>query len=172
MLNDARTQPILFTDATNVKMQSTRRCRTAYFFTLIAPEKHMLFSFSTKHNNAAIDELLADFRGYLVADAHTIFDHLFLGDQVWEVGCWAHARRYFIRSASSEPDRSIHALNSINRLFALDAECRGKPPDERLKFRQANSKPILDRLLEWCQKQYGLVFETSPIHKALQYVLN
>ena len=38
-------------------------------------------------------------RGYLVADAHIVYDHLYRGGQVIEVGCWAHyLEQYVIHS--------------------------------------------------------------------------
>jgi hypothetical protein len=38
------------------------------------------------------------FKGYLVADAHTVYDHLYTSGDVVEVGCWAHCRRYFFKA--------------------------------------------------------------------------
>ena len=42
------------------------------FFVVASPERHVLFAFSEKHNSAAVDAILGDYKGVLVADAHTV----------------------------------------------------------------------------------------------------
>jgi hypothetical protein len=76
------------------------KCRSAHFFVVVAPEMHVLFGYSKKHNAAAVDELLLGYEGYLVADAHSVYDHLYATGKVQEVGCGSHARRYFFKSLS------------------------------------------------------------------------
>jgi transposase len=90
MWADARGAPYLCTDATGVLVQARERCRRGHFWVVIAPERHVLFAFTAKHNGAAVDELLEGYEGYLVADAHAVFDHLYKRGTLIEVGCWAH----------------------------------------------------------------------------------
>lgn len=49
-----------------------------------------------------------------------------------EVACWAHARRkiFNVRIATKSP-AAAEALDMIARLFAIEAEIRGKAPAER-----------------------------------------
>jgi hypothetical protein len=54
---------------------------------LVAPERHVLYRFSQKHDSKAVDRLLAGYKGYLVADAATVFDHLYTPGDIVEVGC-------------------------------------------------------------------------------------
>ena len=55
-----------------------------------------------------------------MADAHAVYDHLFKNGGVIEVGCWAHGRRYFFKSLSSDPERARTALALIKALFQLE----------------------------------------------------
>ena len=48
--------------------------------------------------------------GYLVADAHSVYDHLYRKGDVVEVACWAHARRYFFKALETDGARARHAL--------------------------------------------------------------
>ena len=48
--------------------------------------KHVLFKFSHRHDSDAVDKLLAGYAGYLVADAHAVYDHLYATGAVVEVG--------------------------------------------------------------------------------------
>ena len=77
---------------------------------MVAPEKHVLFGYSPKHDAAAVDKLLSGFSGKLVADAHSVFNHLYESGDVVECGCWAHTRRYLFKSLSSDAVRANHAL--------------------------------------------------------------
>ena len=90
MWADAMLSPYLCVDATGVLVQALDKCRNAHFFVVAAPEKHVLFGFSPKHDSAAVDRLLAGYRGYLVADAHVVYDHLYGPGKATESGCWSH----------------------------------------------------------------------------------
>jgi transposase len=63
------------------------------------------------------------------------------------VGCWAHARRkvYDVHAATASP-RAQELLESIGRLFAIEAEIKGRSPEERLAARQEKSAPLLTAL--------------------------
>src|SRR5439155_10712084 len=76
MRADALAQPYLCTDATGVLVQAKDKCRTGHFWVLVAPALHVLFGYSPRHDSAGVDKLLAGYRGYLVADAHAVYDHL------------------------------------------------------------------------------------------------
>lgn len=89
---DAFEQPFLCTNTTGVLVQAKHKCRHGHFWVMVAPERHVLFEFTIKHNNSAVDSVLADYEDYLVADAHAVYDHLYRDGPMTEVNCWAHAR--------------------------------------------------------------------------------
>ena len=91
----------------------------------------MLYAYSAKHNGDAVDQLLGGYQGYLVADAHAVYDHLYATGDIIEVGCWAHARRYFWKALDSEPERARQALAPITALFAVERKIAGMKPDYR-----------------------------------------
>jgi transposase len=63
-------------DATGVLVLAKGRFRVGHFWVAVAPDKHVLFRYSSRHDCAAADTLLAGYAGYLVADAHAVYDHL------------------------------------------------------------------------------------------------
>ena len=65
-------------------VQESKKCRHAHFFVVAAPERHVLFGFSAKHDNAAVDKLLGGYEGITVLDAHVVYDHLFLDGKIKE----------------------------------------------------------------------------------------
>lgn len=98
MRDDALKQPYLCIEATGVLVQHKERCRRAHFWVLVAPERHVLFEYTRDHTSDAVDEVLSDYQGCLVADAHSVYEHLYKTGNVVEVNCWAHVRRYFFKA--------------------------------------------------------------------------
>ena len=169
---DAFDSPYLCTDATGVLVQDREKCRRAHFWVVIAPERHVLFAYTPKHDSAAVDKFLAGYKGYLVADAHAVFDHLYRRGDIVEVACWAHARRYWFKALFSDPERARKALAFIGGLFAVERKWSTAPPQERLKARLAESKPIVDAFFAWCDAEAPHALDETPTAAALGYARN
>ncbi len=172
MRQDAFEQPYLCTDATGVLVQAPKKCRHGHFWVLVAPERHVLFEFSRKHDSDAVDDLLAGYEGYLVADAHAVYDHLYKEGTVTEVNCWAHCRRYFFKAMSSDPDRAKAALGYIGALFRIERSIAGAPRKKRERIRKKQSKPIVEQFFSWCDEQWPSLLEDTPIYDGVRYSRN
>ena len=149
MRDDAFKQPYLCTDATGVLVQHPERCRTGHFWVLVAPGRHVLFEYTRDHSSDAVDEVLAGYKGFLVADAHVVYDHLYETGDVVEVNCWAHARRYFFKALTSDPERAKVALGFIGSLFRIERTIADAPRKKREKIRAKHSRHIVDAFLSW-----------------------
>jgi transposase len=172
MRADALKAPYLCVDATGVLVLAKERCRTAHFWVTVAPDKHVLFQYSKRHDSEAVDALLPGYSGYLVADAHAVYDHLYRNGNVIEVGCWAHARRYFFKALESDPERAKTALAWIAALFALERSMVSTPTRKRREIRQARSAPITDAFFAWCHQEADRVLDESPMAQAIGYARN
>ncbi len=172
MWADARGAPYLCTDATGVLVQAREKCRRGHFWVVIAPERHVLFRYTAKHNGAAVDGLLEGYEGYLVADAHAVFDHLYKRGTLIEVACWAHARRYWWKALETDPERARQALAYIGGLFRVERAAASAPPEARLAARRAESKAIVDGFFTWCEAEAKQVLDETPTAKAIGYALN
>ena len=100
---------------------------------------------------------LKDFRGALQADAYSGFHHLYGDGAIYEVACWAHARRKFydIHLAHASPT-TTEAMARIGALYGIEEEIRGKPAELRCTVRQARARPLLDSLRNWMEKALRL----------------
>ena len=172
MLSDAFRSPYLCTDATGVLVQAPKRCKNGHFWVLVAPGKHVLYRYSERHDGAAVDELLAGYEGYLVADAHVVYDHLYATGNVIEVGCWAHCRRYFHKSLESDPERAKAALAFITALFKVERSIATAPRKKKEQTRKRHSKSIVEKFFTWCDREHDDVLDESPISKAINYARN
>ncbi len=118
--------------------------------------------FSRRHDGEAVDRLLAGYKGYLVADAHVVYDHLYKSGDVVEVGCWAHARRYFFKALGSEPELARHALGLLKGLFKIEESIAGAPRKKREAVRAKKSQKIVDAFFQWCEEQAEVALDGSP----------
>jgi transposase len=172
MWTDARGSPYLCTDSTGVLVQAPEECRWGHFWVVVAPRRHVLYAYSAHHDGEAVDELLAGYEGYLVADAHAVYDHLYRTGKVFEVGCWAHTRRYFYKALDSEPERARQALALIGELFRIERAIADKQPYERLAVRGREAAPIVERFFAWCDGEAPHVLDDTPIAKGIGYARN
>jgi transposase len=166
--------PYLCMDATGVLVQAEQKCDHGHFWVVIAPGLHVLFAFSHKHDGDAVDELIIKYgyKGYLVVDAHSVYDHLFRGGDIIECGCWSHTRRYWLDTLSSEPVLANEALVLIKELFMIERQLANAPPKKRKAERQKRSKPVVDAFFKWCKEKQSYALDDTPLDKALTYALN
>jgi len=172
MFEDAYREPYLCVDATGVLVLAKEKCRNGHFWVLVAPEKHVLYGYSRKHDSLAVDALLKDYKGYLVADAHSVYEHLYTDGDVIEVACWAHARRYFYKALDSDPDRAKVALSHIGALFRIERSIADSPRKDKESIRRDKSRGIVDKFFEWCDAELPRVLDETPIQAGLRYATN
>jgi len=142
-----------------------------------------VFDFCRDHSAKSIDAFLQDnhYRGFLNADAHNIYDHLFKDGSIIELGCWAHCRRNFYDAKESDPLRAHVALGHIRQLYVVEAEANkriaeakltGAAADAvRLQLRQENSLPELTAFRQWLETEQPKVLPKSLIGMAIAYAL-
>ena len=118
---------------------------------------------------------LAEFQGILQVDGYSGFKSLLTGrppDQIKLAFCWAHCRRGFYelyRSTGSPLAEEV--LRRIGELYAIEAEIRGRPAEERRRVRQERSKPLVEALHAWLAIQLGRVSGRSTLAEAIRYAL-
>jgi len=116
---------------------------------------------------------LRDYEGILQADAYAGFNALYDTGKIVEAACWAHTRRKFydIHVASPTPI-TTHALQVIGELYDIEAQVRGKPPNERKQTREEKSKPKVQALHQWLLAQLPTLSKKSVTADAIRYALN
>jgi transposase len=117
---------------------------------------------------------LGDWQGYVQCDAYRGFDGVFRKGRMIEVGCWAHARRYFVKARDRGDKLAEEVLGLIGRLYAVEAEATRDEldPEGRLALRRERSRRTLELLWKWQQKVGAGTRPKSPLGKALTYLTN
>ena len=65
----------------------------------------------------------------------------------------------------------MQALEQIGQLYEIERQVQGTPADERLRMRQQQSRPVVDKLKHWLADNRAKVPEGSATAKAIDYSL-
>ena len=97
------------------------------------------------------------------------------GVEVLLANCLAHGRRQFVEVAANFPDECRYVLNMLGQVYGHEAEARerGLTADQRLRFHQEHSGPVMDQLHRWLEAQFSerKVEPNSGLGKAITYLL-
>ncbi len=181
---------VLYTDDTSVKVRDAwqKRKYTGRFWPYVGDALHPLtvFDYTTNHKRDGPAAFLANYRGYLQADAFNGYDGIYLESQgrIVEVGCWAHARRKFHESRRLDAARMETALAWIGKLYAVEKDLRERGQGEWKQLtldqhaariaaeRQQRSRPLLHGFHTWLEAESPKVLPKSAVRGAMDYTLS
>ncbi len=148
--------------------------RQGYMWVYISEYEDVVFDFTNSHTRDGPASFLADYRGYLQADAFSGYDGIYAGGLIWEVACWAHARRKFYDTLVHYPTEAQRVLELIGSLYAVESRAKKlRVSDEKLlAWRQRFSRRRLQRLRRYLDELSVQVLPKSPLGKAISYTLN
>lgn len=172
---DALASGIVQTDDTPVVIQEdSRQCsRQGRVWVYRGHGGEVFFDMTESRSRDGPLAVLGGFAGYMQADAFKGYDVIYKAGQVLEVGCWAHARRYFIQAEESEPTLAREAITRIGELYAIERRAKDAAltADFVRDLRRAESLPRLGRLRDWMDVTRRQVLDKGPLAKAIGYAL-
>lgn len=142
----------------------------------------ILFDYDPSRAKEVPLRLLEGFKGYLHSDGYAGYDAVCIENALTQLGCWDHARRKFVdaekaagkpkhKSTGKVPKYAV-ALGKIRKLYVIEDRIKDLPIDEKYGQRQKYSKPALDDIKQWLDKNISKVPKDSKTHSAMQYLLN
>ena len=178
----------LHTDATKMPFLDPLvpgKTRSGQMWVYVGDRDHAfnIFDFWRDHSAGGIDAFLKNhhYRGHLNADALNVYDHLFVGGDMVEVGCWTHCRRNFYDAKESDPARATFVLARIRQLYEIEAEAKKLIAEGamafaaadvlRFRLRQEKSLAIVTSLCQWLEGEQTKVLPKSLIGQAINYAL-
>ena len=97
------------------------------------------------------------------------------GVEILLANCLAHGRRQFVEVAANFPEECRYVLEMLGQVYGHDAEARerGLTPEERLRFHEERSGPVMDLLHGWLEAQFAerKTEPNSGLGKAVTYLL-
>jgi transposase len=170
--------PVIWTDDTPVTVLGGEKpgSTKGRFWVYIGDDEHpySVYDFTMSRSRDGPAAFLADYHGFLQADAYGGYDGIFLGSNgtIQEVACWAHARRKFYDARANAPREANQVLEWIRQLYDIEDRARDMVPAERQALRQGESVPILDRIEAYLDERTGRILPKSALGKALTYARN
>jgi transposase len=120
---------------------------------------------------------LANFTGYLQADAYAGFEALYHPARtkpgpIIEVACWAHCRRHIFDDwERTKSPVAKEALDRIAAIYRIEDNARFAPIAERVEHRRETAR-LLEELFAWIEATNRKLSAKSELAKAFNYILN
>jgi transposase len=170
---------VVRTDATGLKVldsSSPEHIQRGTIWGYVGDDKDVVFRYTPTGEGASGPwSFLAGRKGYIQADAASVFDRLFNGQaaSALEVGCWAHARRRFVALQDTDC-RVAYPIKLITRIYRIErlADLRELCPEQRALLRRERSAPVLETLRRWLVGSLAKEPPSSEVAKAASYVIN
>jgi transposase len=144
-----------------------------WLWVISRPDGDVVFEWRQSRRHGELTSLLADFRGLLQSDGYEAYPSFARARAgvVW-LGCWAHARRYFVEALSESPRAVNLILRLIGELYLREREWdEAKVGAARAALRQEH----FARPLRWLRRlALGLRARALPrslLGKACSYLL-
>ena len=137
----------------------------------------ILFDYDPSRSHTVPVRLLAGFTGILQTDAYAGYGEAVRTYGLTHAGCLAHARRKFdevIKSQGKHRKKGLaeEALAQIQKLYGVEKAARTMTPEDRLRYRETQARPVWEKLGLWLALHRTGVPPQSALGKALGYLHN
>jgi len=88
------------------------------------------------------------------------------------LNCLTHGRRHFVDLMESFPQEIKYVIDTLALVYHNDALSKNMGAEQRLRFHQKNSGPLMDELKAWCRSQIEnkKAEPNSGLGKAIKYM--
>jgi transposase len=181
-----RSQAIIHGDETTVqvlKEKDKEATSTSYMWAYRSGENSeqpiVLFDYQPGRGQEHPQTFLGDYRGILMSDGYSAWRTV---KGAMHIGCMAHARRGFVDAlkARKKPGGPpAQGLKFFDQLYRIERQVRDEEPDDsetqaddRRRFRQKHSVPVLNALKVWLDTIAPKVVPDTKLGDAVSYTLN
>jgi transposase len=139
-----------------------------------------LFSYTPGRGSAHAQPLYEGVKAgttVLMSDGYEVYNALVAARGLIHLGCWAHARRYFVEAEAAIPKAArgpqqlaTQFLTAIGELYAIEAKAKNLDAEQRGQQRQQHSQPVLAKIQGLLVQHLHAVTPNSLLGKALHYL--
>ena len=164
-------------DATPIDLCDPARpgaARESTLWAYRATDGPVWFDFHLNKSPKRPAQLLENYRGLLQTDGASALDAIGRDDaRVTHLGCWSHARRYFVKALDAGEQEAEPWLLTINGLFRIERLARhfGLTHENRARLRQRYSQPAAGKLFADAMGAITRVPPKTRLGQALGYLL-
>ena len=164
-------QPCIHIDETTVQVlnEPDKNASTKSYFWVRKAANIILFHYSSSRSATVAKKLLNDYQGTIMTDGYVGYDSLSNN----RLGCWTHARRYFIKVLDqAEHTGARNMVELIAELYQIEKQIKDHPPDQRKLIRQDKSAATFEKIKALKDESLQTCTPTSTFGKALGYLHN
>jgi len=140
----------------------------------------VLFEYDSSRGATVPMRLLEGYQGVLQTDGYAGYNRVCRENPITRIGCWDHARRKFVEASQAAPakkkgdqvSKADIAIGKIRKLYAIESRIEGQSAAQKTEHRQQLSRPVLDDLKSWLEKNISRVPRDSLTWTAINYTLN
>ena len=160
-------------DDTGIEVQGADGYRNGHLWVYRGEHGEVSYDFSWQRNREGPMKRLKGYGGYLQADAAPAYDEVYRQyADIKEVGCWAHARRYFKEAQATSPVQASQVVVLIGELYGIEKSIKPLDEAERQHQREQRAKPVLERNHGYLREIEPQALPKSPLGQAITYALN
>jgi transposase len=195
MVEDMRELDVLHMDETTLKI--IEKGSKGYVWLVMSgkheDKKMAMYFYKDNRNHAHATDILGDFKGYLHTDGYQAYSKI---EDVINVGCFAHARRYFNEALELDEGykaykqikdleelttylderkalkHKVMSVHLINQLFELERQFESLSDEMRYKQRQDQSAKVVNQFFDFIKVIDTDFPPKSKMGKAILYAIN
>ncbi|MGI9285276.1 MAG: IS66 family transposase [Pseudomonadales bacterium] len=150
--------------------------KQAWFWPVMGDQDEIVFTYSPSRARHHIESVLKNqFSGTLISDGYKAYaSYAAKNDAITHANCWIHGRRGFEKAEDSEPDEVRQVLANMGHLYRIERQIQeaGLHGEKKRTFRLKHSKPVVDQLFSWFdkQRQRPELLPSNPFSQAMAYM--
>jgi transposase len=164
---------VVQSDDTTVKyLERPGPAKKGYLWAYVSLEGDVVYDFTRSRSRDGPTGFLAGFEGTLQVDGYAGYNEIFATEGIKHAACWAHVRRKFENALASAPAEAAVLMQAIQTLYRVEKELRQdlRPGhDEIRQVRQAQSKPVVEKLKEILVAYREQALPKSALGRAIEY---
>jgi transposase len=164
-------------DESSIKVLFEKKGGThkGFMWVIVDPKtKNTYFEYQPGKGNEIPKIMLEKFSGKLQSDGYQAYEFIDgIKEEIDHYCCFAHGRRKFTDSLTSNKEKAEEILLLIQKLYAVERYCRDNSYDsnQRKEYRSKEALPILALIKEWLEKTSLTLLPKSPMGGAIAYCL-
>lgn len=152
-----------------------KNIKRAHLWVLVGDKTFVAFFYTEDWTADRAEEFLGKRIGWMQVDGYGGFERLANKQPLLLlVGCWMHARRYFVKALDAKDVRAAEPLDIIRRMYLVEAASKAaeETHEQRYERRQRDLVPLLDELEQWKNAHEGAFPPNEPMGRAWTYLNN
>lgn len=174
-------QPVVHVDETTVNVVNADKVKSymwLYCTGTYSPTSNsdipniVLYDYQNSRAASCVVNYLDGYSGYLQVDGYAAYEKT----QATLACCWSHARRKFIEAkevqGKKRTGKADVVLSLIQKLYGIESKAKDKTPVEKHEIRTQQSRPVIDKLRLWLEKNQPRLIGKTKLAEAANYLAN